>query len=248
MSKPFMSRRGARLPIPAHVPSTCAGRPARRSRCQPERLRVESPRAGAPTRLFVCETLMAGERHHHLLGAARRVVERVRTQPVFRLIDRGGLADLAADGETPVLGEVYEVDVPTIASLDRGLGHPQIYRRTRIELEDGTHADAYLTARRRKDDPLIDAGDWRAREEAYATWAVQAGDHEITGTRLEIVRALQDLLLDAEGFSMRQYIDWAVTHLREELGIALDVHGETDEQLADTYLKAMLRADLIRRR
>ena len=247
MNKPFMSRRSVRRPIRAHVPSTRADRPAPRSRCQPERLRVESPRASAPTRLFVCETLMAGERHHHLLGTARRVVERVRTQPTFRLLDRGGLADLAADGETPVLGEIYEVDPPTMAHLDRSFGHPRIYRRTSIELEDGTRADAYFTTRWHSDDPLIDAGDWRAREEAHTTWTVQAGDHEITGTRLEIVRALQDLLLDGEGLSMHQYIEWVVTHLREELGIALDVHGETDEQVADSYLKAMLRADLIRR-
>lgn len=247
MKKPFMSRRGVRHQIPAHIPGSRADHPARRERCQPERLRVESPRAGVFTRLFVCETLMAGERHHHELGTARRVVERVRTQPSFRLIDRGGLADLAADGQTPVLGEVYEVDAPTIASLDRSFGHPRAYRRTSIELEDGTRADAYLTLRCFSDDPLIDAGDWRAREEAYTTWIVQAGDHEISGTRLQIVRALQDLLLDSEGLTVHQYIEAVVTHLREELGIALDVHGETDEQLADAYLKAMLRADLIRR-
>jgi len=59
--------------------------------------------------------------------------------------------------------------------------------------------------------------------------------------------AAQDLLLDAEGLSMRQYIQWVVTKLRGELGFELDVHGQTDEEPADSYLKAMLRADLIRR-
>lgn len=46
---------------------------------------------------------------------------------------------------------------------------------------------------------------------------------------------------------MRQYIDWVVTNVRNELGIELDVCGDADEDVADSYLKAMLRANLIRR-
>ena len=38
-----------------------------------------------------------------------------------------------------------------------------------------------------------------------------------------------------------------VANFREGLGVELDVHGETDEELADSYLKVMLRTDLIRR-
>ncbi len=245
MIKPFTNRRG-----PLHHGSGHGVRRPRRGRrapCDERAARVEHAQAPAFARLFVCDTLMAGERYHHLLGAARRVAAHVRTRSTFRLLDRGGLADLAAAGETAVLGEVYEVDASTLAGLDRGFGHPRIYSRTSIGLEDGTAADAYLTTRARPGDPEIESGDWRAREEAYATWAVRAGDHEIIGTRLEIVRALQDLLLDGEGFSMRQYIDWVVTNARKELGIELDVRGDTDEDVADSYLKAMLRANLIRR-
>jgi gamma-glutamylaminecyclotransferase len=247
MSKPFSNRRH-----PERRPATRAGErritgKGRRPGCRATAVRAESPEMPVVTRLFVCESLMAGERHHDLLGTARRVVAQVRTKPAFRLLDKGGGADLAADGQIAVLGEVYEVDAPTLASLDASLGHPRFYVRTNIELEDGTTADAYLTHKAGRHELQIEAGDWRAREETCAKWAVRAGDHEIIGTRLEIVRALQALLLDGEGFSTREYIDWVVMNAREHMGIELDVHGETDEELADSYLKAMLRADLIRR-
>ena len=87
---------------------------------------------------------------------------------------------MAPDGETAVLGEIYEVDAATLVHLDGNLGHPRIYRRTSVELEDGTRADAYLTTKCHGDDPQIEPGDWRAREEARAKWAVRAGDQKIT--------------------------------------------------------------------
>jgi gamma-glutamylaminecyclotransferase len=247
MSKPFMSRRHAAHRLAARAGVRHARGTGRRTRCRAQVARVEKTEMPVFTRLFVCESLMAGERHHDLLGTARRVVAQVKTKPAFRLLDKGGAADLADDGEVAVLGEVYEVDAPTLASLDASLGHPRYYSRTTIELEDGTTADAYLTTMAGPDELQIEAGDWRAREEARRKWVVQAGDHELIGTQLEVVRALQALLLDGEGFSMREYIDWVVTNAREHLGIELEVRGETDEELADSYLKAMLRADLIRR-
>src|ERR1044071_1576089 len=105
MSKPFTNRRGVDRRLPARAGERRAPRTSRRTPCSAEAIRVENPRPIA-TRLFVCETLMAGERHHDLLGTARRVVAQVRTKPAFRLLDRGGIAELAADGEVAVLGEV----------------------------------------------------------------------------------------------------------------------------------------------
>ena len=99
---------------------------------------------------------------------------------------------------------------------------PTARNRTSIDLEDGTCADAYLATRASNDDLQIESGDGRGREDARSTWAVQAGDHEIIGMRLEIVHALQDLALDVEGFSMRRYIDWVVANAREHLGIDLE--------------------------
>ena len=59
-------------------------------------------------------------------------------------------------------GEVYSVDSPTLAALDRLEGHPRFYRRTPITLAGGRHALAYLQAPDQTHGrPRITSGDWR---------------------------------------------------------------------------------------
>jgi gamma-glutamylaminecyclotransferase len=115
------------------------------------------------TRVFVYGTLLVGERNHHLLEGARRVAE-ARTGPAFTLHDFGPFPGLVAGGSHAVLGEVYEVDEPALAALDRLEDHPSFYQRTSIRLEDGTAVQAYLL---RPDQvshlPIIPSGSWRAR-------------------------------------------------------------------------------------
>jgi gamma-glutamylaminecyclotransferase len=115
------------------------------------------------TRVFVYGTLLTGERNHHLLEGARRVAE-ARTQPAFTLHDFGPFPGLVAGGDHAVLGEVYEVDEPTLAALDRLEGHPSFYQRTSICLEDGRSVQAYVL---RPDQvshlPIIPSGSWRER-------------------------------------------------------------------------------------
>jgi gamma-glutamylaminecyclotransferase len=124
-----------------------------------------SPR-DAPTRLFVYGTLLAGEPGHRLLAHARFVAEG-RTKPVFRLHDLGAFPGLVPGGEHAVAGEVYEVDEQTLAALDAFEDHPRFYRRTRIALEDGTTAEAYLLSPEQIEGrPVIDSGSWRARRKA----------------------------------------------------------------------------------
>jgi gamma-glutamylaminecyclotransferase len=115
------------------------------------------------TRVFVYGTLLAGERNHHLLEGARLVGE-ARTQPAFTLYDFGGFPGMVAGGNHVVPGEVYEVDEPALAAMDRLEGHPTFYQRTSIRVEDGTTVQAYLL---RPDQvshqPIIPSGSWRAR-------------------------------------------------------------------------------------
>lgn len=134
--------------------------PTRRtaSRSSP-RAREAEPR----TRVFVYGTLLAGERNHHLLEGARLVAE-ARTQPAFTLYDFGGFPGMVAGGNHAVPGEVYEVDEPALAAMDRLEGHPRFYQRTSIRLEDGTAVQAYVL---RPDQvshlPIIPSGSWRER-------------------------------------------------------------------------------------
>lgn len=113
-------------------------------------------------RVFVYGTLRAGEANHHLLASARLLAE-ARTEPRFALYDLGAYPGLVRAGAQAVVGEVYAVDPPTLAALDRLVDHPRFYRRTRITLADGRRALAYLlTLAQVVGRPVIASGDWRA--------------------------------------------------------------------------------------
>jgi gamma-glutamylaminecyclotransferase len=117
----------------------------------------------ARTLVFVYGTLLYGEHNHrHLTGA--RLVGAARTLPAFRLHDLGPFPGLVAGGEHAVSGEVYAVDEPTLAGLDRLEGTPDFYRRVSIVLADGAHTETYvLTPEQVAGFPVIASGSWRAR-------------------------------------------------------------------------------------
>lgn len=123
---------------------------------------------GAPVRVFVYGTLLAGEPNHRVLGGAKLVAD-ARTEPAFELRDLGPFPGLVRGGQHAVLGEVYEVDAPTLAALDRLEGHPRFYRRARIALEDGAIVETYLlTPEQVEGRPVIASGNWRSRRKEKA--------------------------------------------------------------------------------
>ena len=114
------------------------------------------------TLLFVYGTLLRGQPNHSLLHGCRRVGD-ARTAARFELVVFDRYPALVREGTTSVTGELYAVDSATLAALDRFEGHPSLYRRDRLELEDGTFAEAYfLEARRARGDRRIAGGDWRS--------------------------------------------------------------------------------------
>ncbi len=127
---------------------------------------MNAPRSqrGAPVRVFVYGTLLAGEPNHRWLSCARYVAEG-RTQAVFELRDLGAFPGLVSGGDHAVPGEVYEVDAETLAALDRLEGHPHFYRRTPITLADGAWVQAYVLAPEHAlGHALIESGSWRAHQ------------------------------------------------------------------------------------
>ena len=121
----------------------------------------------ARTRVFVYGTLLAGERNHRYLKTARFVAE-ASTTPEFRLHDLGSFPGLVRGGEQVVSGEVYEVDEPTLAALDRLEGHPDFYQRTSIVLADGILAVTYLlTPDQVEGRRVITSGSWRTRHKDH---------------------------------------------------------------------------------
>lgn len=117
----------------------------------------------ARTRVFVYGTLLTGERNHRLLQNAK-LVAMGRTKPAFELRDLGLFPALVRGGDHAVVGEVYEVDMATLAALDLLEGHPRFYRRTRIVLDDGAVVQTYLlTPQQVEGRPVIVSGNWRSR-------------------------------------------------------------------------------------
>jgi gamma-glutamylcyclotransferase (GGCT)/AIG2-like uncharacterized protein YtfP len=93
--------------------------------------------------LFVYGTLRRGEPHHVLLASARYFGV-ARTLPHYRLLDLGPCPGIVHGGITAITGELYGVGPELLDAIDALEGHPMLYRRERIELDDGRRADTYL--------------------------------------------------------------------------------------------------------
>jgi gamma-glutamylaminecyclotransferase len=94
-------------------------------------------------RVFVYGSLRRGQGNHSIIGVATCVGE-ARTLRGFTLYDLGPFPALVHGGMSAVVGEVYEVDEPLLARLDRLEGCPRLYQRQGITLEDGTLAYTYV--------------------------------------------------------------------------------------------------------
>ena len=113
-------------------------------------------------RIFVYGTLMSGEPYHHRLMETARFLAKVRTAPAFQLVDLGTYPGLVEDGETSVVGELYEIDESLQTVIDRLEGHPHLYQRSTITLEDGSPATAYLLPKKAaRRYPVVPDGDWK---------------------------------------------------------------------------------------
>jgi gamma-glutamylcyclotransferase (GGCT)/AIG2-like uncharacterized protein YtfP len=117
----------------------------------------------APTRIFVYGTLLAGEPNHRLLQGSR-FVGRATTEPGYRLHDLGAYPAMVQAGEGTVEGELYEIDAPTLAALDRLEGHPRFYRRVPVTLDGGEAVETYVMAAERvAGRRVLEGGRWRSQ-------------------------------------------------------------------------------------
>lgn len=91
--------------------------------------------------VFVYGTLKRGLANHKLLLTAR--FEGEAMMEGIRLYDLGPYP-MAIHRPGLVHGEVYRVDAPVLANLDRLEGVPRLYRREQRALADGRQAWVYL--------------------------------------------------------------------------------------------------------
>jgi gamma-glutamylaminecyclotransferase len=114
-------------------------------------------------RLFVYGTLLEGQPGHGLL-AGSEPLGIARTQARFQLVDLGAYAAMVPEGSSSIVGELYGVDLDTRARIDRHLQVPLLFQRSRIALDDGSEAEAYvMSADRVRGRRRLRHGDWRKR-------------------------------------------------------------------------------------
>jgi gamma-glutamylcyclotransferase (GGCT)/AIG2-like uncharacterized protein YtfP len=112
--------------------------------------------------LFVYGSLMRGQSNHDQLAAGRYLGE-AATAPGYALVDLGPYPAMLRTGTGRVHGELYEIDDVLLARLDEFEDVHGPYRRRRIELADGSVADAYMSADDHVNGPIVASGDWRRR-------------------------------------------------------------------------------------
>lgn len=118
-------------------------------------------------RVLVYGSLLTGLHNHGRLEGSRLIGPARTAEHAFLMIDMGrfpGVIVAAGPARAQVVGEVYEVDGPTLASLDALEGHPHFYRREEVRLANRTWAWMYLLHRpgRVRNAPLVPGNDWRS--------------------------------------------------------------------------------------
>lgn len=94
-------------------------------------------------KIFVYGTLKRGQGNHGRLANAV-YLGKARTVKNFTMyVDV--LPYLYREEDGPgVIGEIYEVDDDTLETIDRLEGHPILYKREKIKLDDGKEVFAYI--------------------------------------------------------------------------------------------------------
>jgi len=110
--------------------------------------------------VFVYGTLRKGQGNHYLMQGAEFLGE-ARTTPHWKMVSLGPFPGVIP-GSGSIVGELFKVDPPAMARLDRLEGAPRFYHRKSVTLTDGRSAIMYVLthAGRYADHEPITSGDW----------------------------------------------------------------------------------------
>lgn len=113
--------------------------------------------------IFVYGTLRRGQYNHHLLSHST-FVDFVQTAPQFTLVDMGDYPALVHGGHTAVVGELFDINLITLARLDLLEEVPELYRREQLTLSQGVIAMTYtLPSHFAAGAQVVESGDWCKR-------------------------------------------------------------------------------------
>jgi|688.fasta_scaffold80311_6 gamma-glutamylcyclotransferase (GGCT)/AIG2-like uncharacterized protein YtfP len=116
--------------------------------------------------VFVYGTLRKNKTAHNLISQAPGIfIKEVRTTPKYHLYDVGSfpgmIEDDSMEGEG-ILGEVWQLPEAAFKNLDRyECVSTGLFRRGKVELSDGTTADAYFFNSDMQNATLIEGGIWQ---------------------------------------------------------------------------------------
>lgn len=90
-------------------------------------------------RVFVYGSLKSGFYNHKLLqDIGAEFIDNFATAPEYKMWSLGYFPCITEDGDTPIFGEIYEVDSEFgLSKLDRLEGHPRWYKRKLIDTHVG---------------------------------------------------------------------------------------------------------------
>jgi 23S rRNA (cytidine1920-2'-O)/16S rRNA (cytidine1409-2'-O)-methyltransferase len=121
--------------------------------------------ASAGELLFVYGSLRRGQRYQTELEGAS-YLRPARTRAELTLHDLGEYPALMEGGSTSISGELYRLSRAQLDAIDRFEDHPRLFRRAKLQLEDGTRAWAYFgVAAEIRSHPVVAHGDWARRSE-----------------------------------------------------------------------------------
>lgn len=124
-----------------------------------ETLDLAAQHKGTEHSIFVYGTLRQGATNHRRLSQSTFVREACTTS-AYSLLNLGHFPGLVA-GTSKVRGEIWRVNKQTLSELDIYEGHPILFRREPIELEDGERVETYMYLEQDlRQYPIIKSGDW----------------------------------------------------------------------------------------
>ena len=109
--------------------------------------------------VFVYGSLKHGFGNHRVLGSAEFIGPYV-TPSCYTMRSMGAFPFVEKSGDTPISGEIYEVDEDGLRALDCLEGHPTFYKREKIDTDYG-EAWIYFINNVTHDYPVVDDGVWR---------------------------------------------------------------------------------------
>ena len=109
--------------------------------------------------VFVYGSLKKGFRNHSYFLEENKLLGSHITAPKFTMVSLGGFPGVLKGGETPISGEIYEINEGDLQRLDRLEGHPTFYCREQISTPYGD-SWIYFLQGRHGDTNKVESGIW----------------------------------------------------------------------------------------